>query len=70
MAAMTTAVVMRSMKLNVNAVIRVRNTVLTSMYQVLISATAAYQVYFFYVEMEYDTVARTDVEVSPGRRAV
>ena len=47
MAAMTTATVMRSMKLNANAVICVGSTVLISIYQVLISATAAYQVYFF-----------------------
>ena len=46
MAAMTTAVAMRSMKLNANAVICVGSTVFISIYQVLISATA-YQVYFF-----------------------
>ena len=66
MAALTTAVPMCSMKLNANAVICVGSTVIISVYQVLISTTTVYQVYFFYVEREYDTVSRTDVEVSPG----
>ena len=48
MTAMTTAVVMRSMKLNANAVICVGSTVLISIYQVFMSATAAYQVCFFF----------------------
>ena len=56
------------MKLNASPVsVCVGNTVFISIYQELLSATA-YQVGipFFDVEREYGTVARTDVEVSPG----
>ena len=56
------------MKLNASPVsVCVGSTVFISIYQELLSATA-YQVGipFFDVEREYGTVARTDVEVSPG----
>ena len=66
MAALTTAIVMCSMKLNANAVICVGSTVLISIYQVLISATQYTRCTFFDVEREYNAVTRTNIEVLPG----
>ena len=58
---------MCSMKLNDNDVtLCVESTVLTSIYQVLISATQYTRCTFFDVEREYDAVTRTNIEVLPG----